>query len=391
MTGNIPYVDRLRQQLLDAEGRQPAPARVSWMTMRAGRLLVAVLLLVGVAVPLFALRGLGSRSAPQTGSGASSGNPPITRQLVVTTTKLQPGILPLTVAFGDVWGVRVGDANSIPPAGLIRLDGTTGAVKATIPINTVNRLEEHAAVTAAGGLIWVSEGRGDGPQTISAVDPRTNGVVGTVSVPGPIEGLAAADGNLWASIVSSGSGGTLVEIDPASDRVVNTVTVAEAGSLSVAGNSLWIHSNEYGGTSLQVNLATDAPGMKLEGTIGDVMFAGGLYWSIFTDWSSPDAATIRAIDPATGKTVATLPAPRAVDLAVSSAGLWVSSAPGYLPGSSIDPNVPATVSLIDPATQTLVAGPVLMNNGGPGLAAGEDALWFADYETGDVTKVTLQP
>lgn len=391
MTGNIPYVDRLRQQLLDAGRRQPAPARVSWVTMKAGRLLVAVLLLVGVAVPLFALRGLGSRSASQTGPGASSGNPPITGQLVVTTTKLQPGILSLTVAFGDVWVVRVGDTSSIPPAGLIRLDGTTGAVEATIPINTVNRLEEHAAVTAAGGLIWVSEGRGDGPQTISAVDPTTNSVVGAVSVPGPVESLAAAQGDLWASISAQGVGGRLMEIDPESDRVVNSVAVAEAGSLSVAGNSLWIHDNNFGGTSLQVDPVTGAPGIKLEGTIGDVVLAGGLYWAIFTDWSSEDATSINAIDPATGKTVATLPVPRAVDLAVSSAGLWVASAPGYLPDNSVNPNEPATVSLMDPATQAFVAGPVPMDNGGPGIAAGDDALWFADYETGYVTKVTLQP
>lgn len=187
---------------------------------------MAVLLLTGVAVPLFALRGLGSRSTSRVGPGASSDSPPIIGQLVATTTKLEPGTLALTVAFGNVWIVRVGDTSSVPPAGLIRLDGTTGDVEATIPIDTVRRLEEQTAVAAAGGLVRVSEGLGYGPQTITAVDPATNSVAGTVTVPDWVEGLAAYQGELWASLSPSGLGGSFVEIDPASDRVVNSVAVS---------------------------------------------------------------------------------------------------------------------------------------------------------------------
>lgn len=129
----------------------------------------------------------------------------------------------------------------------------------------------------------------------------------------------------------------------------------------------------------------------MDGTFGDVVFADGLYWSIFTDWSSEDATSINAIDPATGNTVATIAVPRAADLAASLAGLWVVTAPGYLPDDSFDPNEPATVGLMDPATQAFVAGPVPIDTGGPGFAAGENALWFADYESGNVTKVTFSP
>lgn len=395
MIGNIPYVDRLRQQLLAAGTHRPAQARFGWATRTLGRAVVAALLLIGVAVPLFALRGLGSRSASQTAVGASAGNPAITGQLEATTTKLQPGILALTVALGDVWIARVGDASSVPPAGLIRLDGTTGAVKATIPVTTVNRLEEDVKLAAAGGLIWVSEGRGDGPQTISSVDPTTNTVVGSVTVPGPVMGLTAApDGDLWASISAQGASGILVEIDPAADRVTSTVAIPEAGSLSVAGSSLWlwIHDNNDL-VSVQVDPATGAAGIKLEGTTGDVVYAGGLYWSIFSNYTSDSVSeetlTVNAVDPATGKTVVALSAPHAADLVVSAAGLWVASAPGYLPDNSVNPNEPATVSLIDPAARAFTAGPVPMDIGGPGIAAGGDALWVGDYESGNLTKVTF--
>lgn len=174
---------------------------------------------------------------------------------------------------------------------------------------------------------------------------------------------------------------------------MTTMAVPLAGSLSVAGDSLWIHNTNNGGSSVQIDPTSGAPGIKLDGTIGDVVFAGGLYWTIFSDDPADEqASTVIAVDPATGKTVVTLPAPRADEIAASPVGLWVSSAPGYLLGDSVkDPSEPATLGLINPATQAFVAGPVPMDNGGPGFAAGDGALWFADYESGNVTKVTFTP
>jgi hypothetical protein len=346
---------------------------------------VAALLLAGVAIPLAALRGLSSRSAFRTAPAASSNVPAITGQLVATTTKLQPGNRGLAVAFGDVWVVGPGST------GLLRLDGTTGAVKATIPVKG----EDGTLVAGAGGFVWVTEGSGSIPQTITAVDPATNSVAGTLSVPGMIEGLVTYQGELWASISPFGVGGSLVQIDPASIRVVKTVPVGVAGSLSVVGSSFWIHTSGFT-SSVQFDPATLSPGMKLEPSFAShVVFAGGLFWSVAWPLStsgapSEETETVIGVDPATGKTVATLPAPRAADLAASSTGVWVFSVPGTLPDNAWDPSRPATVSLIDPVARAFVGTPVPVDLSPAWIATADDgALWIKARQPSQLTSKTL--
>lgn len=374
MMDNIPYVDRLREQLLAAGRLHPNPPRVPRIWKLVAGVFAAVLVIAGVVIPLAALRGFGPKSASVAGAG-SAGAPPITGQLVATTINLQPGIGDITVGFGDVWVIGY--------TSLTRLDETSGKVVATVPISS----EDHAAAVASAGSVWVS----DGLQTIREIDPVSNQVTGTLEAPGRIEGLAVAEGEVWAS-VDDGSG-SLLEIDPATDQIVKEFPVGEAGSLSSAGGSLWIDDTNGGGTSVQFNLSTDSSGIKLDDTGGGVVFGGGLYWAVFNgNPSKAEDSTIVGIDPATGDTIATLPAPRAALLAASPDGVWVFSVPGSLSPDSYepDPNQPATVSLIDPVARAFVGSPVPVDISPARIVAGDGALWVSHFETGTVTKVVLE-
>jgi DNA-binding beta-propeller fold protein YncE len=110
--------------------------------------------------------------------------------------------------------------------------------------------------------------------------------------PGPGAGnMAVADGKLWVLDAA----GTVVRVDPAANRVVGKPlrVPADADAIAVGERALWV--------------TRGAPG----------------------DLAGPRKDTVTRIDPASGRTVATIRVRRApLDVAVTPGAVWVTNAGG---------------------------------------------------------------
>jgi YVTN family beta-propeller protein len=191
--------------------------------------------------------------------------------------------IPQAIAYGEgsLWvaleGVRI-DLNAQPPiqaiaGAVVRLDPTTGAVQASIPIGrgpldievadgavwvpltddgTVARIDAATNMSAATipvpapmaiavglGAVWVASRSG----SVSRIDPATNTIVATISAQTTGAGIAIGSGSVWATHPGhqNQADGSVSRIDPATNTVVANVVVGEfADSVAVAGGSVWV-------------------------------------------------------------------------------------------------------------------------------------------------------
>lgn len=107
-------------------------------------------------------------------------------------------------AFGSVWGAGTD--------GVIRVDPTTSAVLARIPVTG------GAGWTAASAdAVWVTT-----PTGVTRIDPQANAVVTSIALPGaPYLGDPdVVDGMVWVPQIKKNS---IAVIDPASNTIVQTV------------------------------------------------------------------------------------------------------------------------------------------------------------------------
>jgi DNA-binding beta-propeller fold protein YncE len=162
----------------------------------------------------------------------------------------------------------------------------------------------------------------------------------TAVIPLPGAGpMAVADGKLWVR-----AAGAVVRIDPETNTVVGKPlpVPADAEAIAVGDRALWA--------------ARVAPG----------------------DLATPGKDAVTRIDPATGRTVATIPVGRApLDLAATPRTLWVTHSGGG--GDS--------VTRIDPQTNRLVGRPVRTGASPQSLAAGGGSLWVANHDAATVTRI----
>jgi YVTN family beta-propeller protein len=155
--------------------------------------------------------------------------------------------------------------------------------------------------------------------------------------------MTVADGDLW---VLKGAG-TVVRVDPTSNAVVGKPlrVPADADAIAVGQGALWV--------------TRVAPG----------------------DLGAPGKDAVTRIDPATGRTVATITVGRApLDVAVTSGAVWVTNSGGG--GDS--------VVRIDPETNQLVGRPVRTGASPQSLAVGGGSVWVANHDAGTVTRIDTQ-
>jgi DNA-binding beta-propeller fold protein YncE len=160
-----------------------------------------------------------------------------------------------------------------------------------------------------------------------------------IPLPGP-GSMTVADGVLWVLDAS----GTVARLDPRTNAVVGKPlrAPADAVAIAVGQGALWV-------TSVAA---------------GDLGVAG------------EDAVT--RIDPATGRTVATITVPRApLDVAATPGAVWVTNSGGG--GDS--------VARIDPRTSRVAGRPVRTGASPQSLAVGGGSLWVANHDARTVTRV----
>jgi YVTN family beta-propeller protein len=181
---------------------------------------------------------------------------------------------------------------------------------------------------------------------------------------------------------STGTGVTVPAFDRG--RFAAVIPLPGAGSMTVADGVIWVL--DAAGMVVRLDPATNAVvGKPLRGPANAVAIAvgRGALWATSVapgniGQAGEDAVT--RIDPATGRTVATITVRRApLDVAATPGAVWVTNSGGG--GDS--------VARIDPQTNRVAGRPVTTGASPQSLAVGGGSLWVANHDADTVTRVDL--
>jgi len=174
----------------------------------------------------------------------------------------------MDVAYGAVWSA------SCEPAGIIRIDGKTRAVRRA-PIDQPI-VDSEASVGAGEGAIWLVAGRSG---ALLAIDPQTLKVAHRYSIPTGGAGVRAGLGGVWVTRPETND---LLHVNPSSGAVVATIKVGpEPRFLTVGEGAVWV-MNQIDGTVSRVDPSIDTVsatidvGAPIHG--GDIAIGGGSVW-----------------------------------------------------------------------------------------------------------------
>ena len=231
--------------------------------------------------------------------------------------------------------------------------------------------------------IWLASG-----STLSLIDPSTGstivrfdlGSIGTID-----DVFQDSMGNTW--VTADGPGGNVVaQINADSGHILNRHAIGQGThQMTEADELLFVTSQASPGHSL----------LRVDPASGNEMWIPGVEPTAIAGighklWLT-EGETVRCID-------AVLPAadcsqiaiPHATALAADGTDLWVLSATGstspttYLP----DPNQPATVTLIDAVTGTVLGGPLALPDSTPAsISAYNGHAWIGFHDTGRLLRI----
>jgi YVTN family beta-propeller protein len=255
------------------------------------------------------------------------------------------------------------------------IDPSTNGVSAVVKVGT-----RPVAVATGQNAVWVANAD-DG--TVSRIDPQTRQVVSTIGIGGDVGDVAIGFGSVW---VADGNDGTLTRIDPKLNAVEATLRFGSPGDLS------------------------PQPIFSVAAGEGSV-------------WATRGNSVVK-IDPATNQTVARIPVTEPLAIAVGAGALWVTTAgerilridvasstetaQSSLPSQGLAPAIwrgglwlivsidQGSVWRFDPGS--LFPTSTFRTAGAVDLAAGESAVWVADFRggvwriepsSGDVTRIAL--
>jgi DNA-binding SARP family transcriptional activator len=270
----------------------------------------------------------------------------------------------VVVALG---GFRSSDATvAIVPHSIAVIDATKNAVVDDIPVGGY-----PGPVTAGAGSVWVSN---IADATISRIDPRTHRVVGTNGLTRALD-LAVRGVHLWAANGgdpghATRPPGTVLQFHLATART-RTIRVGprvaggeEQTTIALGENAVWV-GNQESSTVRRIDLATG----KTLATIKRV-FPGGVGAGRSGVWASdPRRGRIVHIDPSTNRVVGTVAIPgRPTRLVVGDHAVWVTT---RVPNSA--------VWRVDSRTSRVVA--TIPIRGTPArIAVGAGAVWVTSFE-----------
>jgi YVTN family beta-propeller protein len=241
-------------------------------------------------------------------------------------------------------------------------------------VSTIDVGQGPGDVAAEGGFVWVLN---HGDSTVSKIDPRTNKVVATITLPPPIGHLAVSPGAVW---VASINGNDIRKIDPQTDKVVATIPSTDGpAAMSYGAGSLWV-CGWIDGAVVRLNPATNQTMSRFDigGQVGHI--CAGIYaldntvWVEIFNGENDSGAMVNRVDPVAntlGK-IYSLPNNLNEGIVADAQGAWV-----------IDPQT--GLYRIDPQTDRAVAALASTNAGG--LALGDGSVWLATSD-GSLLRIT---
>jgi YVTN family beta-propeller protein len=183
-----------------------------------------------------------------------------------------------------------------------------------------------AVVVAVGGVAWRVLPIGGPEPTTTGLPRHVQAVIRVGKAPGAV---LVGEGSVW---VANRGDGTISRVDPATNRVVATITVgANPSRLTADAGAVWVATAE----GLQrIDPATNQVVRTAPLRIGrgDLLAADGRLWASLED------GTVRRLDPADGRVLASIPAASegAALLASGHGRLWASY--GHVLVVAIDPH-----------------------------------------------------
>jgi virginiamycin B lyase len=210
-------------------------------------------------------------------------------------------------AFGSLWSPSCGDHV------LTRFDPADGKIIAQIPADPAN---SEGGITVGAGSIWLVIK----PSTLVRIDPSTNAVIASIPLPSGSENPLFSDGFVW---ISSFEHNALLKVDPDSASVVATISIGpKPRFLTTGAGSIWT-LNQGDGTVSRVDEKTGkliaAITCGVPGQGGEITFGAGHVWVTMFDFP------ITEIDPANNKVVKQWSGPGGDGLRFGLGSLWLSN------------------------------------------------------------------
>jgi virginiamycin B lyase len=286
------------------------------------------------------------------------------------------------------------------------------AIGELTPSATIHLAKTADWVAISDDAVWVGS---TGPNAVHRIDPKTNRVLATVTMPGePCAGLATGFGSLWVPLCAATP--SLAKVDLAANRMTAVFAVGPAaaeGGITIGAGSVWLIVDKSG-TLARIDPATGSIRQTVSVPAGSYnpYFDDGRIWV-----TRAEGAELTSIDAATGVvlgSVRTGPNPRF--LTAAAGAIWtLNQGDGTLtrvdaqtqrtktimlgtPGHGGDigfgagqiwttmPKVP--LSMIDAKTQSLECR--WAGRGGDSLGVGYESIWLTDYHAGNISRFSLK-
>jgi len=211
--------------------------------------------------------------------------------------------------------------------------------------------------------------------SVVAVDPRTDTVIGETPVGGQPAAVAVGEGSVWAAMPN----GTLVRIDAKTRRVRSRIDLpAKPLDVAVGKGVVWILSFETDAV-FRVDPRTDdvVATIRLRGTRrsgeGHLLVGGGTAWAVH-------GGAVSRIEPATN-TATVVHGPSVWKIEYGEDSLWVKTGPS---GNVIERIVPSTNFMLDDFSLDALGRGTCCNGG---FSFGAGAIWTRTAEDHAIFKL----
>jgi YVTN family beta-propeller protein len=261
-----------------------------------------------------------------------------------------------------------GGAHGVPvqPNSLAAIDVRSDRVVAVVPVGN-----SPGPVTFGSGSLWVTN---VGDQTVSQVDPVALRTVRTLPLGATPTGIAASSGAIWVVESSPGSNSVVIRrIDPQFDalgaaRRIGNVFPGGPGSMAAAGNVVWVAPSS--GLLTRLDGSSGRIVQQLDPSAGP----DGITLSDGAVWVTDSAANnVTRVDPS-GLTTPIPVGNGPSAIASDAGGVWVTD------------TLDDTVVRIDPATAA-VTTTIPVGRSPSAVAVGDGSVWVANTADGTVSRI----
>ncbi len=198
----------------------------------------------------------------------------------------------LAAGFGSLWIPSCGDHT------LVRASATTGRLQKVIAVSPAN---SEGGITVGAGSVWLATSASG---VLSRIDPRTNAVIASITIPSGSFCPLFADGFVW---ITSTEHSVLAKVDAATNKVVAEIPIGKNPRfLTTGAGSIWT-LNQGDGTISRVDMATNhlvaSIPAGISGAGGEIAFGFGSVWATLEKFpvTRIDARTNKIIRQWTGE------------------------------------------------------------------------------------------